>query len=30
VKKLNHEVEAVRFKMRNAVIEVRGLCEECA
>jgi len=30
VKKLNHEVEAVKFKMRNAVIEVRGLCEECA
>jgi hypothetical protein len=30
VKKLSAEVEGVKFKMRSAVIEVRGLCEECA
>jgi len=30
VKKLTQEVEGVKFKMRNAVIEVRGLCKECA
>ena len=30
VKKLTQEVEATKFKMRNAVIEVRGLCPECA
>ncbi len=30
VKKLTQEVEGVNFKMRNAVIEIRGLCEKCA
>jgi Fur family zinc uptake transcriptional regulator len=30
VKKLSAEVEGVKFKMRSAVIEVRGLCEDCA
>jgi Fur family zinc uptake transcriptional regulator len=30
VKKLTHDVESVKFKMRNAVIEVRGLCADCA
>jgi Fur family zinc uptake transcriptional regulator len=30
VKKLTQDVESVKFKMRNAVIEVRGLCAECA
>lgn len=30
VRKLTTEVEAMNFKMRTAVIEVRGLCEACA
>jgi Fur family transcriptional regulator, zinc uptake regulator len=30
VKKLTAEVEAMKFKMRSAVIEVRGLCQACA
>ena len=30
VKKLTQEVEATKFKMRGAVIEVRGLCPDCA
>lgn len=30
VKKLTQEVEATKFKMRNAVIEVRGRCPDCA
>jgi len=30
VKKLQQEVEGVRFQMKNATIEVRGLCEACA
>jgi Fur family zinc uptake transcriptional regulator len=30
VKKLTQEVESVNFKMRSAVIEIRGLCEACA
>jgi Fur family zinc uptake transcriptional regulator len=30
VKKLTQEVEGVNFKMRSAVIEIRGLCEKCA
>jgi Fur family zinc uptake transcriptional regulator len=30
VAKLAAEVQGVKFKMRNAVIEVRGLCEDCA
>lgn len=30
VKKLAAEVDSVKFKMRNAVIEVRGLCADCA
>ena len=30
VKKLTQDVESVKFKMRNAVIEVRGLCADCS
>jgi Fur family transcriptional regulator, zinc uptake regulator len=30
VKKLTQEVESTKFKMRSAVIEVRGLCPDCA
>ena len=30
VKKLTQEVEGVNFKMRSAVIEIRGICERCA
>jgi Fur family zinc uptake transcriptional regulator len=30
VKKLTQDVESVKFKMRSAVIEVRGLCADCA
>jgi Fur family zinc uptake transcriptional regulator len=30
VKKLTQEVESVNFRMRSAVIEIRGLCENCA
>ncbi len=30
VKKLTQEVESVNFRMRSAVIEIRGLCEKCA
>ena len=30
VKKLTQEVESVNFRMRSAVIEIRGLCETCA
>ncbi len=30
LRKLSQEVEAVNFKMRSAVIEIRGLCEACA
>jgi Fur family zinc uptake transcriptional regulator len=30
VKKLAKEVEGVDFKMRSAVIEIRGLCASCA
>jgi Fur family zinc uptake transcriptional regulator len=30
VKKLTQEVESVKFQMRNAVIEIRGLCQACA
>jgi len=30
VRKLATEVEAMKFKMRSAVIEIRGLCEACA
>jgi Fur family zinc uptake transcriptional regulator len=30
IRKLTQEVEGVNFKMRSAVIEVRGLCAECA
>ncbi|HOY78322.1 MAG TPA: transcriptional repressor, partial [Hyphomonadaceae bacterium] len=29
-KKLAQEVSGVNFKMRSAVIEVRGLCQACA
>lgn len=29
-KKLAHDVAGVSFKMRSAVIEVRGLCQACA
>ncbi len=29
-KKLTQEVEATKFKLRSAVIEVRGLCPNCA
>lgn len=30
VRKLTQEVEATKFKLRSAIIEVRGLCPECA
>ena len=30
VKKLTQEVESVNFRMRSAVIEIRGLCQACA
>lgn len=30
VKKLGNEVAEVGFKMRSAVIEIRGLCADCA
>jgi Fur family zinc uptake transcriptional regulator len=30
VKKLTQEVESVNFQMRSAVIEIRGLCAQCA
>jgi Fur family transcriptional regulator, zinc uptake regulator len=30
VKKLTQEVESVKFQMRSAVIEIRGLCRDCA
>lgn len=30
VKKLAQEVESVKFQMRSAVIEIRGLCRKCA
>lgn len=30
VKKLGQEVESVKFRMRSAVIEIRGLCKDCA
>ncbi len=30
VKKLSQEVESVKFQMRSAVIEIRGLCRKCA
>ncbi|MFT3725027.1 MAG: transcriptional repressor [Hyphomonadaceae bacterium] len=30
VKKLSQEVESVKFQMRSAVIEIRGLCRDCA
>ncbi|MDZ4761305.1 MAG: transcriptional repressor [Alphaproteobacteria bacterium] len=30
VRKLASEIEGVNFKMRSAVIEVRGLCADCA
>jgi len=30
VKKLAQEVESVKFQMRSAVIEIRGLCRTCA
>lgn len=30
VKKLGQEVESVKFQMRSAVIEIRGLCRDCA
>jgi Fur family zinc uptake transcriptional regulator len=30
VKKLTQDVESVNFKMRSAVIEIRGLCANCA
>jgi Fur family zinc uptake transcriptional regulator len=30
VKKLTQEVESTKFKMRSAVIEIRGLCKDCA
>jgi Fur family zinc uptake transcriptional regulator len=30
VKKLSAEVDGVGFKMRSAVIEIRGLCDACA
>ncbi len=29
IRKLTQEVEGVKFKMRSAVIEVRGLCADC-
>lgn len=29
-RKLAHEVEAVGFRMRSAVMEIRGLCRACA
>ena len=30
LRRLSQEVEAVNFKMRSAVIEIRGVCEACA
>lgn len=30
VRKLTQEVESVKFQMRSAVIEIRGLCKACA
>jgi Fur family zinc uptake transcriptional regulator len=30
VKKLSQEVESVKFQMRSAVIEIRGLCRDCS
>ncbi len=30
VKKLGQEAEGVKFKMRSAIIEIRGLCAGCA
>lgn len=30
VKKLTQEVEGVKFQMRSAVIEIRGVCADCA